>query len=406
MMEELAIEVNNITKIYKLYEKPIDRLKETFHPRRRKYNTNFYALKDVNFSVNEGDTIGIIGKNGSGKSTLLKLITGVLTPSAGNVKKKGVVSALLELGAGFNPEMTGIENIYMNGTLMGYSREEMEKKIDKILEFADIGEFIYQQVKTYSSGMFVRLAFSVAISVDPDIFIIDEALSVGDMYFQLKCVNKIKELKKEGKTIIFVSHDIYTIRNICSTVLWFNEGSLVMNGNCEDVIDSYEKFMKKADFVKVIDNKKENIETKIERNPKIILEIEDVRFLNKENVETKEFENGDDILVEVKYEIFKEIENIVAGIAIFDSLGSYVCGLNTKLDEFKIENAIGKHKFILTYNNIKLLTGIYYIDIGFYEDTAVAKLDYKAKYKSFVMNSKYSAEGLFLLDHEWHSESI
>ena len=223
-MPNTAIKVSHLTKVYKLYEKPIDRLKESLHPLKKQYHKDFYALNDVSFEIKKGETVGIIGKNGAGKSTLLKIITGVLTPSSGHVHTNGRISSLLELGAGFNPEYTGVENIYLQGTLMGYSKEEMEAKIDEILVFADIGDFVYQPVKSYSSGMFARLAFAVAINVEPDILIVDEAWSVGDAAFQNKCIRKMEEIGKKGITILFVSHDTQTINKFCNNVIWFNDG--------------------------------------------------------------------------------------------------------------------------------------------------------------------------------------
>lgn len=238
-MEGVAIRVENLSKIYKLYEKPIDRLKESLHPLKKKYHKDFYALNDISFSVNKGETVGIIGKNGSGKSTLLKIITGVLTQSSGEIEINGRVSALLELGAGFNPEFTGVENIYLNGTMHGYSKEEMDKKVDKILEFADIGEFAKQPVKNYSSGMFARLAFAVAINIEPDILIVDEALSVGDIFFQNKCFRKFEELRKQNTTILFVSHDLGSVKQMCSRVLWIDSGRQMMYGEKELVCSGY-----------------------------------------------------------------------------------------------------------------------------------------------------------------------
>ena len=220
MSEDIVIDVRNLSKCYKLYDRPVDRMKEALSPLRRNYHRDFYALQDISFTVRRGETVGIIGKNGSGKSTLLKMVTGVLTPSGGSKDIRGRISALLELGAGFNPEFTGIENIYMNGTIMGYSRQEMDAKVQDIVSFADIGDFIHQPVKMYSSGMFARLAFAVAINVEPDILIVDEALSVGDVFFQNKCFKRFEDLKKSGVTILFVSHDMGSIRQLTSRVLW------------------------------------------------------------------------------------------------------------------------------------------------------------------------------------------
>ena len=206
-LKNSAISVKDVTKIYRLYEKPIDRLKEAMSITHKNYHRDFYALNGISFDVNKGETVGIIGTNGSGKSTILKIITGVLTPTTGEVEVDGVISALLELGAGFNMDYTGIENIFMNGTMMGFSRKEMEAKLQDILEFADIGDFVYQPVKTYSSGMFVRLAFALAINVEPEILIVDEALSVGDVFFQAKCYRRMEEIRKNGTTILMVTHD-------------------------------------------------------------------------------------------------------------------------------------------------------------------------------------------------------
>lgn len=243
MIENISISVQHLAKAYKLYEAPIDRLKEVVHPFRRKYFREFHALDDVSFEIGKGDTLGIIGRNGSGKSTLLKIIAGVLTPTSGSVEVNGRVSALLELGAGFNPELTGIENIYFSGTIMGFSRGEMDAKVDHILAFADIGKFVYQPVKTYSSGMFVRLAFAVAINVDPEILIIDEALAVGDMRFSMKCLRKMKELIGRGTSAIFVSHDMVSVMNFCREVVWLHDGKILQRGAPKRITTNYSNYM-------------------------------------------------------------------------------------------------------------------------------------------------------------------
>lgn len=246
-----AIEVNNVSKIYKLYEKPTDRLKEALNPLGRKLHKDFFALRDISFQINKGEMVGIVGKNGSGKSTLLKMITGVLTPSSGDIRVNGHISALLELGAGFNPEYTGLENIYLNGTIMGYSKDDMDGKLDEILSFADIGDFINQPVKMYSSGMFVRLAFAVAINVDPEILIVDEALSVGDMRFQQKCFRKIEEFK-QNKTVLFVSHDLSVINKYCGRAIWINEGVLMEDSTPEVISKKYQAYMLGSNLSKTI----------------------------------------------------------------------------------------------------------------------------------------------------------
>ena len=239
MEPERTIHVENLSKVYNLYERPLDRLKEALHPGGRSYHREFYALRDVSFEIKRGETVGIIGRNGSGKSTLLKILAGVLTPTAGKTAVSGRVSSLLELGAGFNPELSGLENVYLQGTLMGFSRPEMEARVPAILEFADIGEFIHQPVKHYSSGMFVRVAFACAINVDPDILIVDEALAVGDVFFQNKCFHRFHAMKEAGTTILFVSHDIGMVKQLCSRALWLEQGTLKMCGDKEDVCRAY-----------------------------------------------------------------------------------------------------------------------------------------------------------------------
>ncbi len=235
--------MQNLTKMYKLYDNPMDRVKEALSARGRKRYKEHYALRDINFTVRQGETVGIIGTNGSGKSTILKIITGVLSPTEGSVRVDGRISALLELGAGFNPDYSGIENIYLNGTMLGFSRDEMTEKLDEIIEFADIGDFINQPVKTYSSGMFVRLAFAVAINIDPEVLIVDEALSVGDVFFQAKCFRKFEEFKANNKTILFVSHDLGSINKYCDRAILLNKGHVVEEGTPKEIIDIYKKIL-------------------------------------------------------------------------------------------------------------------------------------------------------------------
>lgn len=238
-----SIRVKDVTKVYQLYDKPIDRLREAMSITKKCYHTDFFALDTVSFDVEKGQTVGIIGTNGSGKSTILKIITGVLTPTQGSVEVNGKISALLELGAGFNMDYTGIENVYMNGTMMGFSREEMDAKLPEILEFADIGDFVNQPVKTYSSGMFVRLAFALAINVEPEILIVDEALSVGDVFFQAKCYRKIDEIRNNGTTVLMVTHDMGSVIKYCDKVVLLNKGHYVAQGAAADMVDLYKKIL-------------------------------------------------------------------------------------------------------------------------------------------------------------------
>ena len=239
----VAIKAEHLTKIYKIYERDIDRLKETFHPFHKRYSKDFYALKDVSFEIHRGENVGLVGKNGAGKSTLLKIITGVLTPTSGTLEVNGRIASLLELGAGFNPDMTGVENIYMNGLLIGHSREVMDAKVDDIIAFADIGDFINQPVKTYSSGMFARLAFAVNAFVEPDILIVDEALSVGDAFFQSKCMDKMRSMIQGGVTVLFVSHDTFAVKNLCERAFLMRNGQILMDAPAKDVVETYRNML-------------------------------------------------------------------------------------------------------------------------------------------------------------------
>lgn len=241
--KQLAIHVEGLDKIYKLFDHNRDRLVDSLGLTRKKKYREHFALKGVNLDIYQGECVGIIGTNGSGKSTILKIITGVLNETNGTVQVNGRISALLELGAGFNMEYNGIENVYLNGTMIGFSEKEIDEKLQDILDFADIGEYVYQPVKTYSSGMFVRLAFAVAINIDPEILIVDEALSVGDVFFQAKCYHKFEEFKKQGKTILFVSHDLSAISKYCDRAVLLNQGVKLGEGSPKEMIDTYKRVL-------------------------------------------------------------------------------------------------------------------------------------------------------------------
>ena len=243
MNDDVVIKAEGLTKIYKIYEKDIDRLKEAFHPFHKRYSRDFYALQDLNFEIKRGENVGLVGKNGAGKSTLLKIITGVLTPTSGTLQVKGRIASLLELGAGFNPDMTGIENIYMNGLLMEQSKEAMDAKVDDIIAFADIGDFINQPIKTYSSGMAARLAFAVNAFVEPDILIVDEALSVGDAFFQSKCIDRMKRMIDGGTTVLFVSHDTFAVKNLCQRAFFIQHGKIIMDAPAKEVVEVYRNIL-------------------------------------------------------------------------------------------------------------------------------------------------------------------
>ena len=256
----IKISVNNISKVFKMYNTPMDKLKEAFSVSGKCRHTDFYAITDLSFDVYEGEILGIMGRNGSGKSTLLKMITGIFEPTTGDIDVSGRISSLLELGTGFNMEYTGIENIFFYGTLMGMSKEVMQSRVQSIIDFAEIGDYVYQPVKTYSSGMFARLAFSCAINVEPEILIVDEILSVGDMRFQAKCFNKFKEFKESGVTILYVGHDVGMMRTFCDKALWINNGKMVDIGDPTYISAKYTEFMYLEDINEFTSYKLHNTE--------------------------------------------------------------------------------------------------------------------------------------------------
>ena len=401
-MSEYAIELKHITKTYAMYAKPTDRLKEALDFRRRSYHDTFYALNDVNIHVKKGEMIGFIGENGSGKSTLLKIITGVLTPTSGEMQINGNIAALLELGSGFNPEYSGYDNIYLNGMVLGFTKEQVDEMVDDIISFADIGDHLYQPVKTYSSGMFVRLAFAVAIHVDPEILIVDEALAVGDLEFQLKCMEKFTEFRNAGKTILFVSHDVNAVRRFCDRVYWLKNGVVENEGETMEVTEEYENFLKRKSL-KTVDREKSVVE---EHSAPEIVTVDSATLLD-ENLEPVDIvEQNSTVYVKVEYTVKDESpKNPVLGVAIRTVQNHYVCGLNTLLDKTAIPWKKGKNVFYIKYPNMSLLSGEYYFDVAFFEENATVPFVYKTKYVTMFITGKYVGEGIVVLDHEW-KESI
>lgn len=395
---ETVIAIDQITKIYNLYAKPSDRLKEALLPGSKSFHKDYYALKDISFNIKKGESVGIVGVNGSGKSTILKIITGVLSPTTGTIQTKGKIAALLELGTGFNPEYTGLENIYLNGTMMGYSEAEMKERVQPIVDFADIGEFIDQPVKTYSSGMFARLAFAVSINVEPDILIVDEALAVGDVRFQVKCINKMKELKDKGTTVLFVSHAVEQVKRFCDRTIWLDKGNLVEDGPSSHVIDLYENYMKYGDKVYQMENENTEEEPK-EQNEKENM----MAAINKIELNKNHFASFEPLEVKVEYEIFENaIEDFLLGVAIYskDRL-QYIFGPNTHLDQVKVPNTKGIHQVTYKIPRLMLMNGDYVIDVGIFNNGGLVNFDYKMSNKEFNVTNEYFSEGQVFMDHEW-----
>ncbi len=378
MNENIAIKVTNLTKIYHLYDKPQDRLKEALHPLRKSYHHDFYALNDVSFEIKKGETVGIIGKNGAGKSTLLKMITGVLTQTSGSIEVNGKIASLLELGAGFNPEMTGLENIYLNGTLMGFTHEDMESKIDTILEFADIGEFIHQQVKTYSSGMFARLAFSVAINVEPDILIIDEALSVGDMAFQMKCFKKFEELQDRDVSILFVTHSLDSIIRYCNRAIVIEHGNKVVETNSKDAVDVFKRILTNTYNKNTTDQVVKKIDYNILFKDKITLskslldygnkdiEIIDYCIFNDKNIPSEILDYDKEFKIFMKIKFNADLQMPTIAFTIKDIKGLEVTGTNTYMKKvFNNENYNKNDEVVITFKQkANLQKGKYALSLG------------------------------------------
>ena len=345
-----VIQVSHLTKMYKLYDKPSDRLKEALGLTKKKLYREHYALHDVNFDIQEGECVGIIGTNGSGKSTILKIITGVLTPTEGEVKVNGRISALLELGAGFNMEYSGLENVYLNGTMIGFSKEEIDARLDDILDFADIGDFIHQPVKTYSSGMFVRLAFAVAINIDPEILVVDEALSVGDVFFQAKCYHKFEEFKKQGKTILFVSHDLSSVSKYCDRVILLNKGVKMDEGSPKQMVDLYKQLLVGQDPVKQQEepgapSKEEKSEGNFQANPNMLeygnrmAEIIDFEVVDDRGVRSNTIEKGSSFQIRMKVRFNEDIQEPIMAYTFKNIKGTEITGTNTMFEKVQVEKS-------------------------------------------------------------------
>lgn len=319
------ITVQNITKIFHLYKKPSDRLREIIS--RRVYHRKFRALSDVSFQVQEGETLGIIGENGSGKSTLLKIITGVLMPDSGSFHVDGRITGLLELGTGFNPEFSGLNNIYMNATYLGLSKAEIDERLDGIISFAELGEFIQEPIKTYSSGMLMRLAFSTAIHADPKCFVVDEALAVGDAHFQQKCMQRLKQFREGGGSIIFVSHDINAVKVLCDRSILLEQGEIVKEGRPEEVINAYNKLIAVKNRPDHYSKNKKDEAEKSFGNKKII--IDKVLLLDRDQTFGEIIESGSWACFDVYLISRSWVENVTLGILIRDRFGQDIFGTNT-----------------------------------------------------------------------------
>ena len=381
--KKVAIQVKGLEKAYKLYDKPSDRLKEALGFGRKKRYKEHYALKGVDMTIYQGETVGIIGTNGSGKSTILKIITGVLNPTGGSVHVNGRISALLELGAGFNMEYNGIENIYLNGTMIGFSKKEIDAKMDDILNFADIGDYVYQPVKTYSSGMFVRLAFAVAINIEPEILIVDEALSVGDVFFQAKCYHKFEEFKEMGKTIVFVSHDLSSISKYCDRVVLLNQGVKLGEGSPKEMIDAYKQvlvgqYVPAADDQSLLSDKEITAAAaaaagtvKGEVNPELLeygtkdAMITGYKIMDDIGRETSALLKGKECTITMQVHFEHDIEAPIFAVTIKNIKGVEITGTNTMVEKAFLSPVKAGSDMVITFTQkIDLQGGEYLLSFG------------------------------------------
>ncbi|KUE90275.1 teichoic acid ABC transporter ATP-binding protein [Cupriavidus necator] len=409
MFSESAIRVEGLFKIFNTYDRPRDRLLQSlygvgarvalssglrgrFARRSQECARKFWALHDVSFEIKRGDTVGIIGRNGSGKSTLLQIICGTLAPSGGDVTVNGRVAALLELGSGFNPEFTGRENVYLNGQLLGLTREQVSERFSEIIAFADIGDFIDQPVKTYSSGMFVRLAFAIAIHVDPEILIVDEALAVGDIQFQLKCIERMEEIRKSGTTILFVSHALEQIKRFCTTAIWLDKGRVRMAGEANFISDQYRDVM--------LMQSAEHAATP--QGPRIDAANGAPAVIKLVSASATTLAPFDPLSVRIEYVVGdRALPKLLVGVAIRDAKGTYIFGPNTHLDKASIPYEPGTHIVEYIIPKVPLLTGTYVVDVGLFSDGGLVCIDYYGAASQVSVVAEYFSEGLVYIDHEW-----
>ncbi len=371
---QIAIEVKDVKKIYKLYERRSDRVKDAFGLMKKNPPKKYHALNGVSMQINAGETVGIIGTNGSGKSTILKIITGVLNATEGEVKVNGRISALLELGAGFNMEYNGIENVYLNGTMMGFTEKEIEERLPAILEFADIGDYVYQPCKTYSSGMFVRLAFAVAINIDPEILIVDEALSVGDVFFQAKCYHKFEEFKEQGKTIIFVSHDLSSVSKYCDRVYLLNRGNLLGEGSPKEMIDAYKRVLvgqygaqeaagSGTAVIGVSENESQNADCQEYGTRQA--EIVELYVTDERGARTTTILKGTEFTMHMKVKINDHIPQPIFAFSLKNAKGVEITGTNTMAERAFLDSVSpGMVKEITFTQKMNLQGGEYLISLG------------------------------------------
>jgi ABC-type polysaccharide/polyol phosphate transport system ATPase subunit len=418
MSSDLAISIRNVSKAYQIYDRPHDRLKQMLFGSRRKYHEEFWALHDINFDVRKGETVGIVGRNGSGKSTLLQIICGTVTPTQGSVEKQGRVSALLELGSGFNTEFTGRENVYLNGSILGLNKEEIDNRFDRIAGFADIGDFIDSPVKHYSSGMFARLAFSVAIHVDPEILIVDEILSVGDAAFQRRCLSKFYEIRESGCTILFVSHDQYQVKSVCQRALYLEQGRQKLFGPAGSVIDEYIVDMEAKEAAREVLSQAATVTVAAEPAPEVVAEtpaptsgdqllfpylIESVLLMSADGQGVDEISTGEDLLICMKYRALTKSppERISFVFNLYRHDGFYICGTTTIMDGFSPYPGTQGGQVTVRFPSFPLLSGQYKWRVAINDHGGFSVLAEAKDVCKFSVVDNFNAVGIVNLQREW-----
>ncbi|WP_457318215.1 ABC transporter ATP-binding protein [Stenotrophomonas sp. P5_B8] len=396
-LADAAIEVLNVTKDYPVYASPRDRLMSLLRPSGDRASRTFRALDGVNLVVPRGETVGIIGRNGAGKSTLLQILCGTVRPTSGSVNIHGRFAALLELGAGFNPDFSGRDNVYLSASLLGLSRKEVDDKLESIIAFADIGDFFDRPVKTYSSGMYVRLAFSVAIHTEPDVLIIDEALSVGDIRFQMKCLARIEQIRARGATILFVSHSLEQVKRFCQTALWLEGGKVKLHGEASFVADrfrDYELGREQASEAAA--------ETcRAPRPDSIPAHLETVAL------STDMLAPFEPLSVDISYTVVDDaVQGLLLGVAIKGMDGLHIFGPNTYLERVQIPTSRGSHRVTYHIPSMTLLTGTYRVDVGLFTDKGLVCLDYLSEASVFTVAAPYFSEGVVYIPHEWKVHDV
>ncbi len=402
MSSKPIIQVENVSKCYQLYDQPADRLKQFLFRGRRKFFKEFWALRNIDFNIHEGEVIGIVGRNGAGKSTLLQLICSTLFPSSGQVQVNGRIAALLELGAGFNPEFSGRENVFMNGAILGLSHSEMQARFDEIVDFSGVRDFIDQPVKTYSSGMYVRLAFSVAIHIEPDILVIDEALSVGDGAFARQSFDKIMSLKDAGKTILFCSHSLYHIEAICNRAIWLERGHIKAMGAAHEVSSQYAQSLIVNEKDEQATNHQPGVANQDTYKPARIINITGYADGVEGNaLQLQSDKSAFSIEIEFEYDAELPLPNVAITFSTIDGLG--ISSLTTYHDDFQIDRgADNRSRVSVEFPNFPLMKGDYLVSVFLGCENALHCYDDASGIIRLTVNQPGNEQGFFNLPHQWH----